>query len=95
MTELLWMNLKMIDPVIVFSKEKCDYCDKAKNLLSDKSLEFRELSLESDFKGDKEAFIAAISEKMPDGQEFDTVPQIFMGSRYIGGYTQLVRVIGE
>jgi len=85
----------MFPKVIVFSREGCSFCTKAKNLLDDKGVENEIVSLEDDFNGDKARFRKEIEANMPNGVEFSTLPQIFMGKRYIGGYSDLVRVIGE
>lgn len=85
----------MIDSMIIFSRENCDYCERAKGLLMRKSIKFKVKSLENDYDGNKSKFREAIAEKMPEGQEFSTVPQIFMGKKYIGGYNELAQFIGE
>lgn len=69
--------------VITFGK--CPYCDKAKALLNEKGLEFRESPLDSPEK--KEAFRKS---------GFTTVPQIYDGAgNHIGGYDELVIHLSE
>tara|TARA_R110001583_G_scaffold162327_1_gene314476 strand:- start:2284 stop:2544 length:261 start_codon:yes stop_codon:yes gene_type:complete len=86
----------MIDEMTIFGRHGCIYCDKAKELLERKSIKFRVKSLEDDFNGDKDKFRQAISENMPiEAAAFSTVPQVFMGKRHIGGYEELVRIVGE
>lgn len=85
----------MVGEFIVFSREGCTFCDKAKTLLTKKGLEYKVISLEGNHLGNKVAFRSAIEKRIPEGIEFSTLPQIFVGDRHIGGYTELVRIVGD
>jgi glutaredoxin 3 len=66
--------------VIIYTKECCPYCHAAKRLLTDKGAGFREV----DVTGDSKAL-----EEVSRRSGFGTVPQIFIGSRSIGGFREL------
>ena len=68
---------------IIWSKDNCPYCTKAKHLLDLKGLSFEERNLSSN-EWSKEQLL----EDMPTAK---TVPQIWMHGKYVGGYTDLVQ----
>lgn len=69
---------------VIYGKDNCSYCEKAKNLLTIKKLEFEYLTLDKDYTREELLDLA------PDAR---TVPQIWLENKgellYIGGYTQL------
>jgi len=67
--------------ITVYATGWCPYCQRAKQLLSDKSLSFREIDVEADPKHRAE-MIARSSRR--------TVPQIFIGARHVGGCDDLL-----
>lgn len=69
--------------VTVFSREGCEYCVRAKGMLSDAGIDFEELVLNRDY---SEATIRAISGEA-------TVPQVFIGGERIGGSEELERYL--
>ena len=77
----------MIDNVIVWSKDKCFYCQMAKNLLELKGIEFEERNTSLSEQTRSEFF-----EAMPDAK---TLPQIFFGEEHIGGFTELQKYLKE
>ena len=70
--------------IIVYSKNNCVFCSKAKSLLTNLGLEFQEKSLEKDFGSDPSKLIEDI------GKNVRTMPQIKIDGQLIGGYNQLV-----
>jgi glutaredoxin 3 len=70
----------------VWSKYQCPYCDQAKALLTQKGIEFEERKIGDGYT--KEDLLEAV----PTAR---TVPQIFLGEKHIGGYTDLVKYIEE
>lgn len=70
---------KKPEPVSVFTKPGCQYCAKAKALLTEKGLQFEEISL------GKDATLTSL--KAVTGR--DTVPQVFIGGKHIGGSDDL------
>lgn len=58
----------------------CPYCVRAKNLLTEKGLEFTEIPLDG-----KDDELMALRERT--GQR--TVPQIFINDIFVGGFSEL------
>ena len=71
----------MTSKIIVYSKDYCPYCVRAKNLLTAKKLEFTEINISGDEKLRDECFVKSNGRK--------TVPQIFIGKTHIGGFDDL------
>ncbi|MFL1780933.1 Glutaredoxin-3 [Candidatus Hepatincolaceae symbiont of Richtersius coronifer] len=67
--------------VLLYTKQNCPYCVKAKQLLKQKGVSFNELDIESDDKLREEML------KISNGKK--TVPQIFINKEHIGGYDDL------
>jgi len=65
---------------IVWSKDMCSYCEQAKLLLESKGIEYEERKIGKEWT--KEQLLKAV----PNAR---TVPQIFLDSEYVGGYTEL------
>lgn len=69
---------------IIYGKDNCPYCEKAKNLLAIKKEQFEYLTLDKDYTREE------LLELAPDAR---TVPQIWIDSGgelfHVGGYTQL------
>ena len=67
--------------VVIYSGPMCNYCSAAKHLLSKKKVEYIEFD------------IAIDPVKMQEMQERTkgarTIPQIFIGETYVGGYNEL------
>lgn len=71
---------------IIWSKYQCPYCDKAKNLLKMKGIPFEERKIGDGWT--KEDLLEAVPQAR-------SVPQIFLGEQYIGGYDQLAKHVEE
>ena len=71
---------------IVWSKNQCPYCDQAKALLKLKGIEFEERNINNGW--DREDLLAAV----PTAR---TVPQIFLGEEYVGGFNELKKKLTE
>lgn len=74
---------------IIFSKEQCPYCSKAKKLLKEQGIAFKELKREDAFKTDAQ-FKKTIGAMAPEGFIIKTVPQIFDQGYHVGGHNELV-----
>ena len=68
----------------IYSKTGCDYCTRAKTLLSKKAIPFDSYMLGVDFT--KEELLA----KFPEAKSF---PVVVRDGIFVGGYTQLERLI--
>lgn len=71
---------------LIFGRNGCSYCDKAIDLMKSHNLEFTYLPLE----------------KWPDARDFivrvyrhRTVPCIFLGDEFVGGYSELNRKLNR
>jgi glutaredoxin 3 len=67
--------------IIIYTKDHCPYCVKAKQLLKIKKQEFTEKDI-----GKDEAARAEMQSKAPNAR---TVPQIFIGDTHVGGCDDL------
>lgn len=70
---------------IVWSKDYCPYCVQAKALLESNKIEYEERVI------GKEWTKKQLLEAVPNAR---TVPQIFLGDEYVGGYTELKQRLG-
>jgi len=69
------MQIKM------YTKDYCSFCYAAKNLLAKRGLEFEEIPVSGN---------ANAEQQMRELSGRNTVPQIFIDGKPIGGYTELV-----
>lgn len=69
---------KLPDDVVVISRDGCPFCFKAKAMLEDNGIDFIELSLEA---------IGLTALRALSGRE--TVPQVFINGKHIGGSDDL------
>ena len=67
--------------IVIYTKNYCPYCTKAKSLLTQKQQKFREIDVTND-----EALQKEMIEKS-GGRK--TVPQIFINGKSIGGFDDL------
>lgn len=73
--------------VIVYSKQKCTYCSKAKIMLDNLGIEYTEKKFE-DFK--------SVDDMLEDiGRKVKTMPQIKIDNELIGGYHQLIEHLDD
>lgn len=76
----------------IYTKSSCSYCVKAKALLEEKGVEYKEYIISAGFGeqalGSSQFYVtkAELLEKAPHAK---TVPQIWLEGNYIGGYTEL------
>lgn len=69
-------------PVTIYTTPICPYCSNAKQLLKSKGVEYTEIGLH-DINSEERA------ELMKKTNNYRTVPQIFIGDEFIGGFDQL------
>ena len=68
--------------IVIYSKNNCVYCNKAKSLVKNLRLDYTEKKME-DFE--------SVDEMLKDiGKKVRTMPQIKIGDKLVGGYNQLV-----
>lgn len=72
--------------IVMYSSSWCGYCRAAKTLLQERGLEYEEIEVDQDPEKKQE---------MMERSGRRTVPQIFFGSKHIGGYTDLYAYFQE
>ena len=70
-------------PIKIYTKEYCGYCARAKELLREKGLMFEEVDVTHDDPM-RQKLVELTGGRL-------TVPQIFIGSVYVGGYSDLAQ----
>ncbi len=75
-----------MQPVTIFGREGCGFCQRAKQLAEDRNLSFKyiDIHIEGISKADLEKTI---------GKPVETVPQIFVGNTHIGGFTEFNEMV--
>ena len=74
-------------PVTVYTRRWCGYCFAARRLLKRLGVHYREIPL------DRRPELRNEISEMAGG--WRTVPMIFIGERFIGGYTELAALHGQ
>lgn len=77
-----------MERVTIFGKEGCGFCRRAQQLCEQKDFNFTYLDIH------KENISQADLEKTI-GKPVHTVPQIFIGQEYIGGYTEFSNKVAD
>jgi glutaredoxin 3 len=72
--------------IVVYTKQSCPYCVRAKHLLGRKGVQYEEISVEG--KEDLRRWLVETTGQM-------TVPQIFAGERSLGGYSDVAALDAE
>lgn len=67
----------------IYTSSTCPYCTKAKKLFKALNLEYREHNIDFDFDGMCEEL------SLMFGKQLQTVPQIIVNGKLIGGYSDL------
>ncbi|MFA6990090.1 MAG: glutaredoxin 3 [Candidatus Gastranaerophilaceae bacterium] len=67
--------------VVIYAVDYCPYCQKAKKILSDKNIPFEEI----DITKNEDEMLSELTKKTG----IDTVPQIFIDNKFIGGSDKL------
>ena len=82
-----------LDKYTVYSKDKCGYCTRVKNLLIKNSIKFTEINCDKYLQEDKDGFLEFI--KNLTGKDIKTFPIVFMNNEYIGGYNETNIIVEE
>ncbi len=69
-----------IPEILIYTSTICPYCIMAKRLLDKKSVDYRELNVDSK---------PGLRQEMMQRTQRRTVPQIYIGDRHIGGFDDL------
>jgi len=70
--------------IVVWSKESCSYCVKAKALLEHKGLAYEERKIGDGWD---------VSDLLAEVPSAKSVPQIFINEELVGGFTQLAEYL--
>ena len=73
-------------PITLYTTPSCGYCQAAKRLLAVRGFAYTEIDVASD-----RALRQRVSREQGD---YPTVPMIFVGEHFIGGYDQLAMLDG-
>ena len=65
----------------VYTRRSCSYCMAAKQLLRSKGCDYEEINLDND---------PALLQEIMDKSGQRTVPQIWIGSLHVGGFTDML-----
>jgi glutaredoxin len=84
---------------IIYSKPSCPYCVRAKEILNEQGVTFREVSYGQPGFENKERLIETIVASVPQAQKgaakaIATVPQIILNGTFIGGCDKLAAHFG-
>lgn len=74
--------------VTIYGKPSCPYCSMAVQLCEEKKYEYKYIDI---FEAGMS--VADLQEKV--GQPVRTVPQIFVGDKHVGGYTDFYKGVSE
>ena len=66
--------------IVIYSSMLCGYCHAAKRLFDDKGVTYKEITVDAD---------PALRQQARERSGQVTVPQIWIGERHVGGYTDL------
>lgn len=75
-----------MNPVVIWSKYDCPYCEQAKALLTDRQIPFIEHKIGDGYTREE------LLEAVPNAR---TVPQIIINGVAIGGFTELRKYIDQ
>ena len=73
--------------VLIYTKDNCIWCDRAKILLASKKISYNEIDLSDD--SERLKFYEKI------GDNVKTVPQVFIDDKRIGGFQDLKVFLDE
>jgi glutaredoxin 3 len=75
-------------PVVVYGRDGCSYCRRARELLARKAVHYTWIDVQH---------APGARTEMQERSGRDTVPQIFVGDRHLGGYddTAALEAAGE
>tara|TARA_B110000014_G_C19699945_1_gene366483 strand:+ start:91 stop:348 length:258 start_codon:yes stop_codon:yes gene_type:complete len=67
--------------IVIYTGPMCNYCSAAKHLLNKKKVDYMEFDIAIDS--------SKMQEMLEKTNGAKTIPQIFIGEKYIGGYNEL------
>ncbi|PIC42435.1 hypothetical protein B9Z55_009518 [Caenorhabditis nigoni] len=76
------------DPVVMYTKNSCTFCNKAKDLFSDVKVAYKEVNLDSLKEAQPQDYLGIVNGLVYTTRQ-TSVPQIFICGRFVGGFTEL------
>ena len=73
--------------ITIYTSDKCAFCHAAKEIFKEKKLQFEEINISKDEK--------LKNEMIKKSKGMMTVPQIFINSKHVGGYEELIDLEGS
>jgi len=73
--------------IIIYTSDNCSFCRSTKAIFKEKKLKFKEINISKDEK--------LKNEMIKKSKGMMTVPQIFINSKHIGGYEELIDLEGS
>ena len=70
--------------IIIYTSDNCSFCHSAKEIFNEKKLKFEQINISKDDK--------LKNEMIKKSNGMITVPQIFVNSKHIGGYEDLINL---
>lgn len=71
----------MSEKITIYTKDHCSYCDRAKEYFKNHGIAYEEINIMRDPQG---------YDALRARTHHMTVPQIFIGEKFIGGYTDMM-----
>lgn len=72
--------------VKIYGRENCQYCEKAKELCQAKGFDFEYINIrEHEISKEQLGYLC--------GKEIETVPQIFVDEKHVGGFTEFNQLV--
>ena len=72
--------------ITIYTSDNCSFCRSTKAIFKEKKLKFKEINISKDEK--------LKNEMIKKSKGMMTVPQIFINSKHIGGYEELIDLEG-
>lgn len=72
--------------VLIYTKDYCPYCDRAKEFFKARSVAYEEINIQRD---------PAQYDALKSRTHHMTVPQIFIDDNFVGGYTDLIAKVQQ
>jgi glutaredoxin 3 len=76
----------------IYTKDKCPFCVRAKDLLDNKAPLVIECDAYLTDAGTREAFLSFI-QQLNGGEPYKTFPMIFLDGSFVGGFSELRRLL--
>ena len=77
----------------IYSQPGCSFCEQAKALVKSKGFEYVELILNVGQKQEQGKHYVPVTQLKAKAPSAKSVPQIFIGSKHVGGFTDLEKYL--